>query len=285
MKTKKYCYTWDEYEEGGKDAKTMIEEIVADAELAELDEVVVGCWGESWDNDVQPIIDGIVENKDKFAGIKSLFIGDMDFEECEVSWIEQGNYEKLWGALPNLEELTIKGSSNLSLGEIRHDHLKSLEIICGGLPTEVIKSIQKAKLPALESLKLYIGVEDYGFDGTVEDIENMLTESDFPCLKELGIMDSEIQDDVAKAVTKSKYMKQVETLDLSLGVLTDEGGQVLLDTLPANSNIKTVNLEYHYMSDAMMAKLSALDAEVNVDDQQESEEYHGEIYRYPMLTE
>lgn len=285
MKSKKYCYEWEDFEDGDKDAKTMIDEILADPELSELEELVIGCWGESWDNGAQPIVDGIVEYSDKFSQIKSLFIGDMDYEECEVSWIEQADYGKLWAALPNLEKLTIKGSTNLSLGDIQHENLKSLEIICGGLPKEVIAGIGEAKLPALESLKLYIGVEDYGFDGNIEDIANMLMNSDFPNLKTLGIKDSEIQDDVAKVVTKSKYMSQIEVLDLSLGTLTDEGGQVLLDTLPDYENIKEVNLEYHYMSEDMMAKLKALSADVDVSEKQEDDEYDGEIYRYPMLTE
>lgn len=285
MKSKKYCYEWEDFEDGDKDAKTMIDEILADPELSELEELVIGCWGESWDNGAQPIVDGIVEHSDKFSQIKSLFIGDMDYEECEVSWIEQADYGKLWAALPNLEKLTIKGSTNLSLGDIQHENLKSLEIICGGLPKEVLAGIAEAKLPALESLKLYIGVEDYGFDGNIEDIANMLMNSDFPNLKTLGIKDSEIQDDVAKVVTKSKYMSQIEVLDLSLGTLTDEGGQVLLDTLPDYENIKEVNLEYHYMSEDMMAKLKALSADVDVSEKQEDDEYDGEIYRYPMLTE
>lgn len=285
MKSKKYCYEWEDFEDGDKDAKTMIDEILADPELSELEELVIGCWGESWDNGAQPIVDGIVEYSDKFSQIKSLFIGDMDYEECEVSWIEQADYGKLWAALPNLEKLTLKGSTNLSLGDIQHENLKSLEIICGGLPKEVIAGIGEAKLPALESLKLYIGVEDYGFDGNIEDIANMLMNSDFPNLKTLGIKDSEIQDDVAKVVTKSKYMSQIEILDLSLGTLTDEGGQVLLDTLPDYENIKEVNLEYHYMSEDMMAKLKALSADVDVSEKQEDDEYDGEIYRYPMLTE
>lgn len=284
-KSKKYHYNWEDYEDEEKDATTMIGEILADPELPELEELVIGCWGESWDNGAQPIIDGIVAHKDQFSGIRSLFIGDMDYEDCEVSWIEQADYEKLWGALPQLEHLTIKGSSELSLGKISHDHLKSLEIICGGLPKEVMESITEASLPELERLSLYIGVEDYGFDGALEDIVSMIEKSDFPKLKELGILDSEIQDEVAKAVVACKYMNQIEVLDLSQGTLTDEGGKVLLDTLPSYPNIKKLNLEFHYMSDKMMKKLEGLNMEVNVSDQQEDDEYDGEIYRYPMLTE
>lgn len=284
-KSKRYSYDWEEYEEGGKDAKTMIEDILADQELPELSEIVIGCWGESWDNSAQPIVDGIVANKDKFAHIKSLFIGDMDYEECEVSWIEQADYEKLWAALPQLEKLTIKGSTNLSLGKIQHENLKSLEIICGGLPKAVIQSIAGAELPELRNLFLYIGVEDYGFDGTVSDIADMLAKSDFPKLEALGIMDSEIQDEIAEAVVKCKYMNQITVLDLSLGTLTDKGGEILLKELPSCENIKSVDLHYHYMSEDMMKKLQGLAVSVNVDEQQEEDEYNGEIYRYPMLTE
>lgn len=285
MKSKKFFYTWEDYSENSKNAGTMIDDILADPELPQLDQLLIGCWGESWDNSAQPIIDGIVEHADQFAGIKSLFVGDMDFEECEVSWIEQADYSKLWAAMPQLEELTIKGSTNLSLGSIEHENLNELEIICGGLPKEVLASIGAAKLPALKRLSLYMGVEDYGFDGGIEDIASMLEKSDFPQLEELGILDSEIQDEVAEAVVKSRYMKQIHTLDLSCGTMTDKGGQCLLDELPKYGNIKEVDLSYHYMSEEMMEKLEALEAEVNVDDPQEDDEYDGEIYRYPMLTE
>ena len=284
-KSKKYSYEWEDYEDGKKNAKTMITEILEDPKLPELEEVIIGCWGESWDNDAQPIVDGMVENKDKFSNIKSLFIGDMDYEECEVSWIEQADYSKLWEAFPQLEKLTIKGSTNLLLGKIKHENLKSLEIICGGLPKEVIQSIGEAELPELRNLYLYIGVEDYGFDGDVSDIEAMLTKSDFAKLEALGIMDSEIQDEITEVVVKSKYMEQIEELDLSMGSLSDKGGEILLKELPVHDNIKAVNLEYHFMTDAMMKKLKELSIDVNVEDQKEDDVYDGHVYRWPMLTE
>ncbi len=284
MVMKTYSYDYDEYEEG-KGPSTMVEDILADPEFPGLTELVIGSWGSAYEDGCQPIIDGIVENAGQFGHIEKLFIGDMDFEECEVSWIEQADYSALWEALPGLENLTVKGGTNLSLGKIHHPKLKRLEIICGGLPKEVLASIAEAELPELEELALYLGVEDYGFDGGVEDVKNLLEKSDFPKLRSLGIMDSEIQDEVAELVCDSKYMKQIDKLDLSKGTLTDQGGEVLLKKLPDYDNIKEVNLEYHYMSDAMMEKLEGLSAEVDVSDPQEDDEYDGEIYRYPMLTE
>lgn len=286
VKSKKFSYDWDDYEGGKKNAETMFEEILSDDELESLDELIIGCWGESWDNDVQPIIDGIVANKEKFSGIKHLFVGDMEYDECEVSWIEQGDYSKLWAALPKLEYLTIKGSQNLSLGEISHDNLVQLEIICGGLPVDVIKSIGNAKLPSLEKISLYIGIEDYGFDGSVDDIREMLEKSDLPKLKSLGILDSEIQDEIAEVVVKSKYMSQITSLDLSCGTMTDKGGQIILDALPSYKNIKEVDLHYHFMSDEMVDKLDNLEGvDIDTDEQEEEDEWDGEVYRYPMLTE
>ena len=127
-KSKRFSYTYEDWDEGGKDAKTMVEDILKDSELSDLDEIVIGCWGECWDDNdgAQEIIDGIVANKEKFSHIKSLFIGDMDYEDCEVSWIIQGNYSKLWAAMPQLEKLVIKGSTDLELGEIQHRRLQHL---------------------------------------------------------------------------------------------------------------------------------------------------------------
>ena len=133
---------------------------------------------------------------------------------------------------------------------------------------------------------LYIGIDDYGFDGDISTIKDLLAKSDFPNLTYLGLTDSEIQDDVAEVVFGSKYISQITTLDLSMGTLTDKGGQVLLEKLPEYPNIKALNLEYHFLSESMMEKLEDLSGvEVNVDDQQEADEYDGEVYYYPMLTE
>lgn len=284
-RTKIYSYDYEEYEENGKGPDTMVADILADPEFAEISELVIGDWGNSWEDGCQPILDGIIEQADRFMGIERLFIGDMDFEECEVSWIIQGDYSKLWAALPNLKELTIKGSTDLQLGEICHESLEELTIICGGLPKDVIASIQNAKLPNLQTLQLYIGIEDYGFDGDADTIREMLEKADFPKLSDLGILDSEIQDELAEVVLNSKFMNQIETLRLSLGTLTDRGGELLLEKIPAYPNIKELDLHYNYLSDEMAEKLSKLTEIVDVTERNEPDVYDGEVYLNAMLTE
>lgn len=285
--SKRFSYTYDEVMDEGKSAETMMDDIMKDAEFPQLEEVVIGCWGEVWDDQggAQKLVDDIVANKEKFSHIKSLFIGDMDYEECEVSWIYQADYSAIWDAMPQLEKLVVKGSNDLAFGTIRHGNLKELEIICGGLPVSVIEEIQNAQLPSLHKLLLYIGVEEYGFDGDISTIQNLLEKSDFPKLTYLGITDSEIQDEITGAVVACKYMKQIKTLDLSMGTLTDKGGRILLDSIRTYPNIEELNLEYHFLSDEMMEQFEGLGIAVNLDDEQEAEEYDGEIYYYPMLTE
>ncbi len=282
---KKYAYGYTDYEKNGKNAKSMIPDILADPEFASLTELRIGDWGNSWDDGCQDIIDAIIAQPDKFSHIKKLFIGDMDYEECEVSWIIQGNYSGLWAALPNLRSLTIKGSTDLELGEICHEGLEELEIICGGLGKPQIQAVANAKLPNLKKLLLYIGVEDYGFDGDADTIKEFLDQADFPKLTYLGITDSEIQDELAGIVLESKYMTQIETLDLSLGTLTDQGGKLLLQKLPEYPNIKNLDIHYHYLSNEMVDKLQGLPVSVDVSEQNEPDVYDGDVYMNAMLTE
>lgn len=283
-KTKKYEYDYEQYE-AGKGPDCLVEEILADPEFGQVTDLVIGSWGGSWEVDCQKVLDDIVDNREKFAHVERLFVGDMDYEECEVSWIMQGNYGRLWSALPGLKELTIKGSMDLGLGEVVHENLEALTIVCGGLPVSVIEQIQNAKLPNLKKLVLYIGIEDYGFDGDVDTVRTLLEKSNFPKLEYLGIEDSEIQDDLAKVVLESKYMGQIHTLDLANGTMTDKGGALLLEKLPAFSNVKVLDVHYHYMSEDMVKKLEGLSIEVDASEPNEPEEYRGEIWMNAMLTE
>lgn len=287
---KVYEYDYEDYEDGGKSAESMIAEILEDPGFADLTELVIGDWGNAWEENCQAIIDGIIGNADRFSKIERLFIGDMDYESCEVSWIMQGDYSGLWAALPNLKALSIKGSTDLVLGEIRHENLEELTIICGGLPEEVLLSIQEAHLPNLKKLLLYLGVEDYGFEGDAERIRTFLEKSNFPKLEYLGLTDSEIQDELAEVVLQSKYIDQIRTLDLSMGSLTDQGGELLLNGLPRHPNIEALDVHYHYMSDEMVRKLEELNRQniaVDASGQEEAytSSYDGTVYYTPMLTE
>ena len=160
-----------------------------------------------------------------------------------------------------------------------------MTIICGGLPTSIIQSIQNAKLPKLKKLLLFIGVENYGFDGDENTIKELLTQAQFPELTYLGITDSEIQDELTEIVLNSKFMGQLTTLDLSNGTLTDKGAALLLEKLPQYPNITKLDVHHNFLSTKMAKKLEQLPIEVDVSEIEQASSYNGNVYTYAMLTE
>ncbi|SNT24955.1 hypothetical protein SAMN05446037_10625 [Anaerovirgula multivorans] len=280
--SKKYFYDYEDYEDGDKDAHTMAEEILSDPEIKELKEIIIGCWGESYENSVQSILDELVANKEKILHIESLYVGDMTFEECEVSWIEQGNYSELISELPNLKHLTIKGSNGLSLKNLNHQNLESLEIICGGLPQSVIEEIAESYLPKIKKLNLYFGVENYGFDGDIEDIKKLLQNPHLKNLKYLGLGNSEIQDEIVEVTLNSEMISNLEILDFSNGTLSDKGAQIIIDNIDKLKHLQLLNLHYNFITDEYIEKLKKLPIQINLDEQMENDDEYG---NYPMLTE
>ena len=283
---KKYYHEYEDYEDG-KTAETMVGEILADPEFQNIDKLIIGDWGGAYEDSCQAVLDAIADNADKFSHITSLFVGDMDYEECEISWIIQGDYSRIWEAMPQLKEITVKGSTDLKLGKIKHSNLESLTIICGGLGSDVIKEIEEAELPELKKLLVYIGSENYGFDGDADTVRSLLANSDFPKLEYLGIADSEIQDELTAVVLDCKYIDSITTLDLSCGTITDKGGELLLRKLPELKNLKKLDLSYNYLSDEMKEKLTAATPAVEMDlsDSQEADEWDGELWYNAMVTE
>ncbi|MBD8500942.1 STM4015 family protein [Paenibacillus arenosi] len=277
----KLSVDYDQYESGVK-IVDLIEALAGKDETLQLESLIIGDWGGAYENDSSEIVEALVRLKDRFPQLRSLFIGDMSYEECEVSWINQSNIGPILAAYPELRSLTIKGSTDLSLAPAQHDKLEELTIICGGLGKDVLTSISEGSFKNLKKLELYLGVEEYGFDGSLEDVLPLIEPGKFPLLTYLGLKDSEIQDEIAIAVANSPIVDQLHTLDLSMGTLTDSGAEALI-TSEKIMKLKQLDLSYHYMSDEMMNRWKQSGLNVDVSDQQDSDE--DEDYRYPSLTE
>jgi len=127
--------------------------------------------------------------------------------------------------------------------------------------------LSHAFLPELTHLELWLGTENYGATSTAEDCVPLLSAELFPKLRYLGLRDSEIQDDIAIVVAKSPFLCQLETLDLSMGTLSDFGAEVLLESLFI-PKLKKLDLHHHYCSNEMMALLRRLPCEVDLGEQQ-----------------
>ena len=110
----------------------------------------------------------------------------------------------------------------------------------------------------------------------------------FPKLNYLGLRDSDIADLIAGAVAKAPILALIDTLDLSLGTLSDPGIQALLDS-ELVKHLKRLDIHHHYGSDKLEAKLVkamkragvALDAS----DNQRRSKYYDAEYHYVAVGE
>ena len=245
--------------------------------------LIFGLYGEP-DSTPAPVIEALVALRGRVPNLRGIFLGDIVSEENEISWINQSDVSPLFRAYPNLEHFRIRGTNSLVLGEIHHARLKSLVIESGGLDVGVLRDAVSEDLPALQHLEIWLGSDGYGGNVTLEDLEPVFSGAKFPKLKYLGLRDSEMQDEIAAAIARAPILSRLETLDLSLGTLTDEGAAVLL-TSDAFFGLKKIDLHHHYLSDGMVARLKNSGLNLDLSQAQTPHVFRGEEHRYIAVSE
>jgi hypothetical protein len=227
--------------------------------------LVIGQWGEPYENEAP--IGPLVEAAGTLAGLRALFVGEMTFDESEISWINQGDVTPLLTAYPGLEVLRVRGSEGLALTAMRHESLRELAFESGGLPGAVVRAVGGCDLPSLRHLELWLGTANYGGDSTVDDLAPVFAGTRLPALTYLGLRDAEIADEVAAALAAAPVVARLSTLDLSFGALSDAGAASLLAGQPL-THLRLLDLHHHFLSEAMTDRLRAelAGAGVQVDD-------------------
>ncbi|XVJ70973.1 MAG: hypothetical protein HEQ39_16140 [Rhizobacter sp.] len=245
----------------------LLEEFLGAVDKSSLEALVIGAWGEPHDAGPNEVLTLLIKNAAELPQLKALFVGDMTYEECEISWIIQGNYQAFLETFPKLEALRIRGSTSLELPAFSHAALRQLVIECGGLPKEIMQNLAASSLPALEHLELWIGTSGYGFDGDVALVGQVVNKLRTPALRYLGLRDAEIADEIAQWLSTETWLETLETLDLSLGTISDIGGQALCNA-PQLSKLQRLDLTHHYISDAVQGQLRSAFPHVVLDDPQ-----------------
>jgi hypothetical protein len=280
------CYRlrldWDAYENGGNLAE-MLTAFLENPAAGELTELVIGNYAPECDNDSSALAAVLVASAAKLPKLEALFFGDITYEEQEISWIQQCELGPLLQAYPLLETVVVRGGSGLGLDIGRHPSLRSLTVQTGGLPASVLAQIAASDLPRLTHLELWLGTDDYGGDATVEDVA-ALVDGKHPNLTFLGLMDSEMADELATALANWTLPESLETLDLSMGTMTDAGADALL-AQQRLAHLKRLNLRHHFMSDTKMQAVADAFPNADLSDQQQADVYDDEVYRYVEVAE
>ncbi|WP_406291505.1 hypothetical protein [Embleya sp. NBC_00896] len=151
------------------------------------------------------------------------------------------------------------------------------------MPAHLPGAVVASDFPALEHLDLWLGVAFYGGDATVGDLTDLLTARNLPRLRHLGLMNSEIQDDIAAAVAAAPVVARLSSLDLSMGNLSDTGAESLLDGQPL-THLRSLSLRHHFVGEAMQRRLrehlEPAGVTVDLSDAMQRDEWSDPVERY-----
>lgn len=247
-----------------------------------LQELTFGLFDFEGGNNYQPVIDLLVEVGQPKT-LRSLFIGDFDYpDETEMSWSHVGDTSKLYGAFPGLRRLVLQGGGEkIALGEIVLPELRHFEMRSGGLGVKVVRSIAGARWPKIEHLEIWFGSEGYGADAGVKDIQRILDGVGLPNLKYLGLKNFEFAEDLCRALPEAKVLKQLETLDISMGTLDDACAAILAANKRAFEHLAVLKVDDNLMSKASKKVLAGAARTVEFGEQRD----YGEDYRYASVGE
>lgn len=270
----------------GTTAATLVAQLADSPYAATLPALVIGPWDEElFERNPDDVVEALLAAKDRFAALAHLFVGDIVMEENEISWIEQTELGPLVNAFPALVTFGVRGGNKLGLTGLSHASLRALVVQTGGLPATVVAQLCAAKLPALEHLELWFGDVNYGGDVKPADVLPLLSGRILPSLKYLGLRNSQVTDGIAKALADAPVLAQIETLDLSMGTLGDEGAEALLAS-PHVPHLKSLVLAHHYMTPAVVARVAAIAGpKVDVSNALVADRDGDEAYRYVEVSE
>ncbi|GHH93979.1 STM4015 family protein [Streptomyces capillispiralis] len=266
------------------------ERFCSEVDTTRVRALIVGAWEDAYDSGPTDVIEALVAARDRLPALRAVFLGDIESEECEISWINQADVTPLLAGFPALEEFGVRGGQGLEFPAVRHDALRKLVVETGGLPVGVVRGIAASELPALEHLDLWLGTSWYGADSEAGDLAPILSGARLPRLRHLALRNSEIQDEIAAAVASAPVVDRLEVLDLSMGTLGDEGATALLGGQPL-THLKKLDLHHNYLSEPLRQRLRAtlepagVELDLDKDDADWDQDDDGTIHRYVAVGE
>ena len=255
-----------------------LKQLVESPRAGQLETLVVGTWtDEMYDCDSSEVVQGLCSVAARLPALKHLFLGEITYDEFEISWIVQSDLSPLLRAYPQLQWLNVRGGSSLSFAPTRHENLRGLVVESGGLPRKTLAQIFQLKLPALEYLELWLGSDDYGGDSALADLDPLLRDSLYPRLTQLGLCNAEYTDDIVLGLSRSAVLDRIQGLDLSRGTLGDDGCALLLANARFAS-LKRLDLSDNYLSHDKVDQVRQRLPFAVIGEQREAEEEDGDRY-------
>lgn len=186
--------------------------------------------------------------------IEGASISTLRIDAAELwRWARLGDLSKLWRNHRRLRVLELNGSL-FTLGKPDLPDLLALTIRSRDLSSPDVRAIAEAAWPSMERLELWFGDMD-ATDAGPEDLAPLLQARDAPALRHLALRATAFTDGLVDAMLETPLLSQLQTLDLSQGLMTDDGAAVMLSNSHAFAHLETIDVGLNYLSRDATARL------------------------------
>ncbi|WP_163997168.1 TIGR02996 domain-containing protein [Pyxidicoccus caerfyrddinensis] len=235
----------------------MLKLLLAHPSARFLQELNLGPIADMGGHDFQPLIRVIAKAAPR--ALRTLLVGDFDApgNDWPTSSSFVGDLTPLYPALPQLRSLRVVGTG-IRLGAIDLPELREFRLETTALSLEAVRSIAHARWPKLERLEVWFGSTAAGAEGGVDDLQPLLDARGVPELRHLGLCNAEFTDALCEALPRSKVLKQLHTLDLSRGTMTDAGAEKLVANAAAFAHLRRLDVTQNQLGTGAAARLAKL---------------------------
>jgi len=190
--------------------------------------------------------------------LRSLHLGDIGAWDISSTETEAPSSK----AIKGLQSLWLTGGT-VGLGRLDLPELRTLKVESGSLGAHTLKAIAGARLPALETLEIWFGDPRYGASGGVKEIASILAGKGLSKLVHLKLKNCPFADALVDALIPSKILRQVRTLDLSMGNLSDRGIDKMVASKDAFAHLDELDLDDNALTEVSKPKVKGLANKVN----------------------
>jgi hypothetical protein len=130
-------------------------------------------------------------------------------------------------------------------------------------------------------MDLWLGSSDYGGNVTVETLTPLLDGARLPKLERLGLMNTELTDELCARVGAAKILGRLKELSFAYGTMSDEGARALARTAAALHHLQVLDVSRNSLTDEGIDAVRNLCPQVITDEQKGD----GPDERYVSLSE
>jgi uncharacterized protein (TIGR02996 family) len=184
--------------------------------------------------------------------LRALVISPVDYRLVMTSLDATGVVEHL----PQLEELEL-GSADLTIGAIDGTalpHLRRLALRTTSLTRAALAPILATTWPHLEELELWFGPAAQ-CDVDHSDLWRIVSGLAVPALKRLRLKNTEFTDELCISLVDAAILPRLTLLDISMGALTDQGGETLLANAAKLRRLDALILSDHALTSWVRSRL------------------------------